>query len=283
MTTARTTKGSITARHSIEDCGIKIADSSASATLVYVGSLSNLKTTASTFIIGQSAPSNSIPTSLKITQILSAPFEVTSVELRGGPGGTGRLTIGLASPTYTTEGASPTTNNVDWQLEWTLVERALKLHPTFAPLFDPENNNYSFESIDKWECLPPEYATYKAQFKIPDRLDKPTTWTVLPALAKKYCEKLAKDMRAYTVQVPVVRKIEHKTSGPPSGSDSSSSCGQREAPERFATLRDAWLKTADSWSKTGLSRWEHRQEWSGFDSLDEDLYPTTTPTSTISS
>jgi hypothetical protein len=68
-----------------------------------------------------------------------------------------------------------------------------------------------------------------------------------------------------------VRKTEYTVSGP--GSGASSRCGRRDEPEKFDDLADAWLKTADSWSKTGNSRWEHRQEWSGFDSLDEDLYP----------
>ena len=114
-------------------------------------------------------------------------------------------------------------------------------------------------------------AVVKTQFQVPNNLEKPTAWAPLTGNALKFCQKLAKGISAYQVQVPVVRKTETTVNGP--GSNASSRCGMRDTPPKFSNLADAWLKTADSWTKTGSSKWEHCQEWSGFDSLDPDLYP----------
>ncbi len=269
-------KGNVNARHAIEQCVVKVADSADStATLVYVGDLAKIKAKAGSFRVGHNAPAGEIPSSLKITD---ETFEVASVEIAGGPGGTGRLTVGLSAKSADATGGSSILN-VDWSLEWTLVERKLELHPTFAPLFDPSDNNYALAPINKWEKIQDEYPEKYAAFEYPKTLDKEgnvSAWEKLKDvsdLALKYCQKLAKGISAYNVQVPVVRKTKYQTSGPLATADAGSTCGQREEPDRFKTVAKAWLKTADSWQKTGLSRWEHRQEWTGFDSLDEDLYP----------
>ena len=265
-------KGNTNARHAIEQCVVKVADSADStATLVYVGDLAKIKAKAGSFRVGHNAPAGEIPSSLKITD---ETFEVASVEISGGPGGTGRLTVGLSAKSADATGGSSILN-VDWSLEWTLVERKLELHPTFAPLFDPESGDYAMEAIKKWKDLDSDikHAAHRAAFEIPDNPENPTSWTKLTGLALKFCQKLAKGIEAYQVQVPVVRKTKFQTSGPLATADSGSTCGKREKPDRFSAVANAWLKTADAWQKTGLSRWEHRQEWSGFDSLDEDLYP----------
>ncbi len=276
MSTAKTYIGSVAARLSVEESSVKVTGDGATATIIYKGSRANLKAKAGNFSVGAAPPSDPDFAKLNFT---SSAFEVASIDLTGGPGDTGRLTVTLPSPTYeSSSSGGSTTNNVDWQLEWTLVERPLELHPAFASLF---TSSEDIASIEKWKNLAPEQIAHKTAFEVPDSMDNPTEWTSLSALAQKFCGKLLKGISAYQVQVPVVRKTEYKTSGP--SSQDGSSAGQRESPPRFHALRAAWLKTADSWAKTGLSRWEHRQEWTGFDSLDEDLYPTTTPSSTTSS
>lgn len=279
MSSALSHIGDISARCSLEASGVKDGGGEASATIVFLGSLSSLKTLAATFTIGANAPSGVIPSDLQIT---ASAMKVASKELRGGPGGTGRLTIGLASES--SEDQEDPSNEGEWQVEWTLVERRLELHPTFAPLFDPTSTStYALASINLWKNIPDEYAANKAEFKIPDDLEHPTVWTALTGLALTFCQKLAKGIEAYQVQVPVVRKTMRKSSGP--SNSNGSTCGQREDPPRFSGLATpgAWLKTADSWVKTGHSKWEHRQEWSGFDSLDPDIYPTGSSSSNDSS
>ncbi len=256
-------KGNLAARLSMEESGVKLADASATATLVYRGDLAELKTKAGGFTVGQT--SSAVPANLNIS---GDTFKVTGVEITGGAGGTGRLTVGLSAVSNSSVTVLPTEKGVDWQLEWTLVERPLEQHPTFAPLF---TNTDSFADIYTWKNIQDKHAYYKAQFKIPNDIENPTSWRSLTGDALKFCQKLAKGIAAYQVQVPVVRKIETTVSGP--GSNASSRCGMRQDPPKFDNLANAWLKTADSWTKNGQSKWSHIQEWSGFDSLDEDLYP----------
>lgn len=261
MTTNNIKKGFTGARLDPEASSVKFASHEASATIVYVGVLSSLKSYAANF---PATARFTVPESLRIT---TAQMYVNSVELTGAPGGTGRLTINASAPDVDNDGSGSSSNNVSWEVEWTLVERKLEDHPYFKELF---TNATTLENIDKWRNIPPKYVNYKAQFKIPDDLEKPTTWTALTGKSLKFCQKLAKGTEAYTIQVPVVRRITQKSG---SSSISSNKCGKRDTPPRFDNLAAVWLKTADSWAKNGLSRWEHREEWSGFDSLDEDLYP----------
>ena len=262
-------KGNVAARLSMEESVVKLADASATATLVYRGNLAELKATAGGFTVGQT--SSAVPSALDIS---GDPFKVTGVEITGGPGGTGRLTVGLAAAANGAVTVIPTEKGVDWQLDWTLVERPLEQHPDFAALF---TSAATLCAIEKWKNIKDKYIDYKFQFKVPDDIEKPTAWRSLTGNALKFCQKLAKGISSYQVQVPVVRKIETTVNGP--GLNASSKCGRRQSPPKFADLADAWLKTADSWSKTGQSKWEHRQEWSGFASLDPDLYPELPPSS----
>lgn len=265
MSTTRKTIGNIAARLSLEDSVVKLADASATATLVYKGDLAQLKATAAGFTVGLT--SSAVPSKLDIS---GGTYKVTGVEITGGPGGTGRLTVGLAAVSNSAVTILPTEKGVDWQLDWTLVEKPLEQHPDFAALFT-ESSTYA--KIETWKKLSDYgYITEKAQFTVSNDLDNPTVWSPLTGDALKFCQKLAKGISAYQVQVPVVRKIEFTVNGP--GLNASSRCGMRQKPPKFDNLADAWLKTADSWAKNGQSRWEHRQEWSGFDSLDPDLYPT---------
>ena len=256
-------KGNVAARLSMEESVVKLADASATATLVYRGDLAAVKATAAGFTVGNA--SNAVPSALDIS---GDPFKVTGIEITGGPGGTGRLTVGLSAAAGGSVTVLPTEKAVDWQLEWTLVERPLEQHPDFADLF---TSAATLGAIEKWKNIQDKYIDYKAQFKVPDDLENPTSWTALDGNALKFCQKLAKGITAYQVQVPVVRKTETTVNGP--GLNASSKCGQCEDPPKFSDLATDWLKTADSWFKTGQSKWEHRQEWSGFDSLDPDLYP----------
>jgi len=263
MSNARKTIGNLEARLSLENCVVKLADATATATLVYAGDLGKLKAKAGEFTVGQT--SNAVPSSLNIS---GDTFKVAGVEITGGPGGTGRLTVGLAAVSNSAVTVQPTEKGVDWQIEWTLVERSLEQHPDFASLFTAHG---TLLPIEAWKNIPPKYIDYKTQFKVPNNLEKPTAWAPLTGNALKFCQKLAMGIASYQVQVPVVRKTETTVNGP--GSNASSRCGLRDTPPKFANLADAWLKTADSWSKNGQSRWEHLQEWSGFDSLDPDIYP----------
>ena len=264
MSPAYTRVGSDAARLNLEKCNVKLADAAATATLVYTGDLAQLKTKAAEFHVG--ARSTAVPANLDIS---GDPYKVTAVEINGGPGGTGRLTVGLAAAANSAVTVQPTEKAVDWQLEWTLVEKSLEQHPDFADLFTSPG---TLRPIEVWKALDPnKYIDKKCQFLVPDNAENPTAWAPLTGMALKFCQKLAKGIASYNVQVPVVRKTETTVNGP--GLNASSKCGRRENPPKFADLADAWLKTADSWCKTGTSRWEHRQEWSGFDSLDPDLYP----------
>lgn len=257
-------KGNLAARLSMEESGVKLADASATATLVYRGGLAELKTKAGDFTVGQT--SSAVPANLNIS---GDTFKVTGIEMTGGAGGTGRLTVGLAAVSNSSLTVLPTEKGVDWQVEWTLVEKSIEQHSDFAALF---TDSSTFAKIETWKKLSDYgYISEKAQFTVPNDLDNPTIWTPLTGDALKFCQKLAKGIAAYQVQVPVVRKTETTVNGP--GLNASSKCGRRQSPPKFADLADAWLKTADSWSKSGQSKWEHRQEWTGFDSLDPDLYP----------
>ena len=91
----------------------------------------------------------------------------------------------------------------------------------------------------------------------------------LSETAQKYAEKIAKGIEEFMVQVPVYRKTSTT-----SDIGNSSGVWARSSPGGHAPSGYVWLKTADNYHRdTKHGRWTHSEEWTGFASLDSDLYP----------
>ena len=221
-----------------------------SAVAVFTGDYNELKS---------DMPEKGAPVTYEETQYI-----VQEVRLRRVRGALGFLTIMLSSA----EGSETV------EIDWSIIEKPLESHPLFDDIFRSDDFTNLF-ILQKWEAEEEPYI--KAQFQYLENGGVPGTgpYLELPPIVKKYAQKIAAGIDSYMLQVPVVRRtltVAEMTT--------SSAAGQREAPPGYAAVRPAWLKTKDSARRSGKrGAWERIEEWTGFDSLDEDLYPASDPPS----
>lgn len=91
----------------------------------------------------------------------------------------------------------------------------------------------------------------------------------LVPLAVSFFDKCEKGNDQYAMSRPVVRRTRRSRSTLTPGP-----LNIRQTPPAFASLATVWKKTADRVTRTGRQHtWEQFEEWTGFDSLDTDLYP----------
>lgn len=185
------------------------------------------------------------------------------VRLRRVRGALGFLTIMLSSA----EGAETV------EIDWSIIEKPLESHPMFDDIFRNPDDFTNLFILKKWEAEEDPYI--KARFLYLENGGVAGTgpYLELPPIVKKYARKIAAGIDSYMLQVPVVRRTLTVAEMP-----TSSAAGQREDPPGYVAARPAWLKTKDSARRSGKrGAWERIEEWTGFDSLDEDLYPASAP------
>ena len=190
-----------------------------------------------------------------------AILNVVATRLRRDRGTLGTLTIELGAVDDVADDPQQET----LELDFTICERPLDRHPLYADIFQPEDDDFAdMLAIRAWEMETDP--AKKFQFKY---LTASSTYGTLSSGAQAYAKKLLAGIEAYFVQVPVVRKTSQLARAV-----TSSNAGQREAPPEFAVVASAWLKTADKILRRGAKgAWERVEEWTGFDSLDSDIYP----------
>ena len=205
------------------------------------------------------------------------PLRVVSTKLRRDRAGLGTLTVNLAEPRKSGignpnkpkppgEDNQPTDPNIVVEVNYTIIEKPLKKHPMFKSL-----GTENWVRIASWMDIPIENWEHRMAYEIPFK--HPNTgnilWVNLGGLEITYCKKIAAGIEAYYLQVPVVRQTTTQEEAP-----TTSLAGKRDSPPVFEEAAPAWLKTADSAiQRSQLGAWERVEEWTGFDELDDDLYP----------
>lgn len=199
-------------------------------------------------------------------------FIVLSSKVRRDRGELGTLTIALGDPNKSGGGEGEDEPGVIIELDFSLVEKLLESHPIFDSIFRSGGSS-DLQDIQVWDGMGAEYARRRARLQIPKTEnpdpDDDADWQDLSEGAAKYAAKKLSGTDSYVMQVPIVRRT--STLKTPT---SSSSAGERDVPPKFSDAADVWLKTADKMISTKkFGAWERIEEWSGFDSLDDDLYP----------
>lgn len=186
-------------------------------------------------------------------------------------------------------GGSSTADEVV-SIDYTLVAHPIETHPAFEKL--RKSRPAQYKNFRRWDAIPDEAAFMgrKAAFQYPNDaglaaaaedpdnttgLPDPETdacWDELGGDALKLAQLKDKGVDDYLVVVPVVRR----TTQTVSCGNRDASAGKRatDVPSRFKGCAKAWLKTVSRWSRSARTgRWTHEEEWSGFEELDETLYP----------
>lgn len=265
-------------------CELERTDTGFEATIIVEGSIASLKAAVT--------GSYKLGTSISVLDV--ANLEITKSRLETKPGNLGVLTVtatrertdaddsedegGEDDPGGTTPPSTP--------------EPAFHMEVDFSTITRPISENVAFtsitatewEAIRRWQSLESNsaysgrYAAFQAPTAAalakeggPDAAND-NDWAALEAShgSAKYAELVSKGVEEYMVVVPVIRKTSV------GGSVAASRAGQRDTPPQFDNLAGAWLKTADRWTRDSKrGKWTHSEEWTGFESLDSTLYPTT--------
>ena len=279
MSTAKTERGNLHPR------GIKTrletSETEATGTIERIGKTTELQSELSTYAVGGSVT------------IFGKSLNISRTVLESGEAGVGKLTVTATKEVEETEmdpvtGQPVTTPVFTEELEWQLQNKPLSEFAgtapmDFATLFSTPASA-AYQGLARWLDARDEskYVARTAAFQTPtveaankeggaDPSDD-DDWVELSDLsetAQKYAEKIAKGIEEFMVQVPVYRKTSTT-----SDIGNSSGVGSRSSPGGHAPSGYVWLKTADNYHRdTKHGRWTHSEEWTGFASLDSDLYP----------
>lgn len=274
--------GNVAARSTTKE--LQRTDTGFEATVILEGALASLKSAAKgTYKLGA-----------EITVLDVGDLEITKSRLETKPGGLGVLTVTATRERNTDDdsddsgggeggggggGGSTPDSTYHLEVDFTTITRPIAENSAFASITAAE-----WEAIRRWESLAgnPAYAGRYAALasptlaatKKPDGPDAANDddWASLETAHKsdKYAGLVLKGVEEYMVPVPVVRKTSV------GGTVAATRVGQREDPPGdLSGLAHAWLKTADRWTRDSKhGKWTHSEEWTGFDSLDSTLYPT---------
>lgn len=188
-------------------------------------------------------------------------------------------------------GSGASTQQETVSIDYTLVAHPIETHPEFVKLRE-QGNGAAYGNYRRWAAIPDEQAflARKTAFQYPNAAGRAAVaadpdnatglpdpannayWDTLQGNALKLAKLKDSGVDDYLVVVPVVRRTTQAVS---CGSrDASAGKRATDVPSRFRGCAKAWLKTVSRWSRsTRTGRWTHEEEWSGFESLDETLYP----------
>jgi hypothetical protein len=135
------------------------------------------------------------------------------------------------------------------EIDWVQAELDIRTHPTFADLSADLKGKVDAYVKDK---------------------SATTLSAIGDATATKLAEKLAKGQDTYFAYYPVVRKTTRDTHRPTNGA-----CGQVGTEPGDSPDGYTYLKTCDRGRREN-GRWSREEEWTGFLSIDTDIYPVPT-------
>lgn len=212
---------------------------------------------------------------------------VTSIKLETRDGGIVELVVRAASDEGT-GGTGGVSGRKTLEIDWCATDRPLAQHSRYATLFTPGERNADLAALQRWLALsddirftsrraaleaPTENALQEAGWDV-SALDpgNDQSWAILPAGqggAREYAEKILRGMESFTDFNPVVRQSE--TAGGFTGLGSTAA-GKIDTPPGRAPGGYVYIKTADRYLRNGDGTWTHDEEWTGYDSVDEDIY-----------
>lgn len=207
-----------------------------------------------------------------------AGFHVTNCKVSRQAATIARLSITAESEAASVsveDNNEPT--STQYEMEWSQIEKPLKQHPMYATGGSKAITDTGWATVQRWEDE--TEPAIKGAFKYTETPDS-TDLIPLPENEKHLCQKLNKGVDSYLLYMPVVRKISNHPRQPHTGN-----CAITGAPSGFDHLpvrkNEAgdwvdyvWLKTADRATNSGENNtWQRTEEWTGFDKVDADLYP----------
>ena len=186
---------------------------------------------------------------------------VSNVKIKRQRGGKGEMRVTLEEAIAATEEAS-TVQPPKYEVENVSVDRKIESHDRYAEL-DADDHALIQQALDA--------QTKEARGII-------LTDDDFSNLMFELYEKKRKGIDSYTIYVPVLRRTRIYSSA-----HKPDPCGLRltklQLPsdiEAIAPDGYVWMKTADRGNHSGrFGKHERCEEWSGFDSIDEDLYAAT--------
>ena len=206
------------------------------------------------------------PSRLDATKDIPVGFLVDTVDVRKAPGGLGVMTL-----TFTPAPIQDYTfaENLVLELEWLQVEKKLETHPIFRPAGEnPGVTNCGeyvlaetrggdgmndYDKIEAWKSA----STGEA---------RKTAYEALSSNAQTFVDKLAKGEDSYLAYIPVCRRTT-KSATPPTHGE----CGLIEDPPGEIKVADyTYVKTADRGTRDRT--WTRCEEWTGFRSVDSEIY-----------
>ena len=162
----------------------------------------------------------------------------------------------------------------EWELDWTIDEAPLDIHPSFREYFITEPSFAADVTVWRGMRDNPLYAARVAAFEVPVMSGADATvdadWQAMDPHAKTFCAKLAQGIDSYLCPMPVVRRRSLALSL----EGFTPTAGAREPPPQNATLATAWLKTVHRAARTA-DGYVIEEEWTGYNYLDDVLYPPT--------
>jgi len=197
---------------------------------------------------------------------LGGTFEVTHVKVKRAPGGKGILTISTSRAVSEGDTTGTSQDEPVYEVDWIEVSKALETHPIYQAGGAQALSSTDFAALSAWENE--DDYELRAAFKF---LDKEDTEISLSAHAQHIAAKKLNGIDSYVVYSPVVRATTYSVKRP-----ITEACGVRSTPpsEAEAPSGYVWIKTGDRRRKSAnQGKWQRDEEWTGAESVDEDLYP----------
>lgn len=202
---------------------------------------------------------------------MPAGFAVDRVKVKRAKSGKGTMTITLAR---TNGGSSDNSapEQPQYEIDWSEVQKPLEQHPIWKSGAVLALADSDWCDIGAWK--EEKDAALRKLFKYRDE----RSGSIYPLLtnARAFAAKALAGTTSYSVWIPVLRRttaVRRNISGAVAGRIAT-------PPDEFGTLpvrsgggSYVWFKTADRSSRSGKhGKWRRIEEWTGFDTVDTDLY-----------
>ena len=195
------------------------------------------------------------------------------VQRKGGS--LGVMTLVYGAQWAASQGAGSVLEEVDWEVEWTQVEKPIDSHPRYlkgkgAKGLKPSGGLNTYVTVDGEQVTLFELvANFLAEPKFTERVKILKQIGKDNTLAHELIKKKRHGIESYLEFGPTVKKISTYRGMPGVGE-----CGiVTKAIANVAPPGYEWLKTADRFHRKGTrGKWERVEEWTGAETWDKDLY-----------
>ena len=209
---------------------------------------------------------SSAPARLSAMKDVPAGMFVDTVTIQKSPGGVGVMTVTL-SPAPRQDFTF--SDNVVLELEWTSEQKKLETHPIFRLAIEnpdvPGAGSYPLKMFATGGG-PGDYDKIEAWKNETDPEKRALKFSVMTDNQQAFVERLAKGEDSYMAWNPVIRQTT-KNAARPNGLR----CGMVDDPPSEVKVEGyTYIRTSD---RVTLDRtWTRVIEWTGFDSVDTEIY-----------